>query len=123
MDQVTPYTGPQLFKYKIKPTEMKGGDLYPSFPTTDFTDWNQGLFCPGLITTCQPLCCISKMTQYVLEGFNVGRSERTGYLHIGKLVSASAQESCLLKFMCVGVLNVYILYKRYPKYVLEDLCE
>lgn len=63
------------------------------------------------------------MTQCVLEGFNVGRSERAGYLRVGKLVSASARESCLLEFVCVGVLNMHILYKRYPIYVLEDLCE
>lgn len=50
------------------------------------------------------------MRQCVLEGFSVGPSERTGYLHVGKLVSTSAQERCLLEFVCFGVLNIYIFY-------------
>lgn len=126
--QETWYTGPQFFKYKIMPTEVKGGDLHSSFPTTDFTGWNQRLFYPGLITARQPFCCISEITQCVLEGFNVGHSERTGYLHIGKLVATSAQESglfgihvfCSIKFiylyiylfigMYVCVVNLYMYF-------------
>lgn len=138
--QETWYTEPQFLKYKIMPTEVKGGDLHSSFPTTGFTDWNQGLFYPGLITAWQPFCCISEITQYVLQGFNVGHSGRTGYLHIGELVATSAQESGLFGihvfwsikkkniyiYVCMYVyiyLYLYISYKRYPKYILVDLCK
>lgn len=107
VDQETQYTGPQFYKYKIMSTEVKG-DLHPSFPTTDLTYWKQRVFDPGLIIVWQPFCCVSKMTQCVLEEFNVGHSERAGYLHVGKLLSASAQERSLLEFMCFGVVNVYI---------------
>lgn len=116
MGQEIQYGGPRFFKYKIMPTKVKGGDLHSSFPTTDFTDWNQGLFYPGLITAWQPFCCISELAEYVLERFNVGHSERTGYLHVGKLVAASAQEIGLfgihmfwsIKYICMYIYMYFI---------------
>lgn len=60
---------------------------------------------------------MSKMIQYVLEEFNVGHSERAGYLHVGKLVSTSAQESSFLEFMCFGVLNIYLCVCMYVFYI------